>query len=265
MHMHIRIRIHIHIHMYIHTYTQVRKLLMASVLIFVYEGTSSQIATGFLITLASLLLALWLRPFNDDGLQGMHQWSLFVQATTLFSGLMIKAGQFKEIIGEKGGRGADALGGIILFLHAFVTVSPLLEKVSQKLRLWMLLRSRGSDNSISSTGADSCEDPKGAKYSQQGPGVRPARFKPDRTDNMMQLQSDQDVPPFETSASPVFIYRTDNFMQQQSGQNAGLINTMGGVGPGNLTLHTPLKQGAGAQAHHASFVFVKDLQLTANC
>jgi hypothetical protein len=48
----------------------VRKLLMASVLIFVYEGTASQIGTGFLITIVSLLLSLWLKPFNDDALQG---------------------------------------------------------------------------------------------------------------------------------------------------------------------------------------------------
>ncbi len=48
----------------------VRKLIMASILIFVYAGTSAQVAVGFIVTLVALLLSLWLHPFNDDSLQG---------------------------------------------------------------------------------------------------------------------------------------------------------------------------------------------------
>jgi hypothetical protein len=137
---------HTNIHTYIHTYTHthryfeiieiVRKLVMASVLIFVYEGTSSQIATGFIVTLVALLLSLWLRPFNDDSLQNMHEWSLFVQSLTLLAGVMIKTDQFTEILGEKGGQGQAALGGILIFFHFLVAVTPLLDMIVQKLYIW---------------------------------------------------------------------------------------------------------------------------------
>ena len=67
---------------------------------------------------------------------GMHQWSLFVQALTLFSGVMIITEQFTEILGEKGGQGIAALGGILVFLHVFVAVTPSLTKITQKIYVW---------------------------------------------------------------------------------------------------------------------------------
>ncbi len=127
---------HARTHRYFEIIEIVRKLVMASLLIFVYEGTSSQIVTGFMVTLVALLLSLWLRPFNDDSLQNMHEWSLFVQTVTLLAGVMIKTDQFTEILGETGGQGRAALGGIIISLHFLVTVTPMLDKVAQKLYIW---------------------------------------------------------------------------------------------------------------------------------
>jgi hypothetical protein len=126
----------------------IRKLIMASVLIFVYEGTASQIVTGFMVTLVALLLSLWLRPFNDDSLQGMYQWSLFVQTITLLSGVMVKAEQFMEILGEKGGPGMTALGIILVVLHVLVAVTPVLDAVFQTLSLKYVAMRRNGQESI---------------------------------------------------------------------------------------------------------------------
>lgn len=75
----------------------------------------------------------------------MHQWSLFVQSLTLLSGIMIKTDQFTEILGEKGGQGRAALGGILVFFHFFVAVTPILKTITHTLYLWYVASQR--DNS----------------------------------------------------------------------------------------------------------------------
>jgi hypothetical protein len=122
----------------------IRKLVMASILLFIYEGTASQIIIGFIVTLVSLLLSLWLQPFSNEALQRMHQWSLLVQALTLLSGVMISTEQFIEILGEKGGKGIDALGGLLVFFHAFVTVTPLFDQAAKKLFNWLRMTTQRS-------------------------------------------------------------------------------------------------------------------------
>ncbi len=112
-----------------------RKLIMASILIFVYEGTASQVVTGFMVTLVALLLSLWLRPFNDSSLQGMHSSSLFVQVCTLLAGVMIKADKFREILGVKGGTGMTVLGFLLVMEHVLVAVTPLLDMVYKAMYL----------------------------------------------------------------------------------------------------------------------------------
>ncbi len=87
------------------------------------------------MTLVSLLLSLYLRPYNDDELQGMHQWALFVQTLTLLSGVMIKTDQFSEILGEKGGEGITALGNLLVALHFLVGLVPIISQAMQFLRL----------------------------------------------------------------------------------------------------------------------------------
>ena len=49
---------------------------------------------------------------------------------------MISTEQFIEILGEKGGKGIDALGGLLVFFHAFVTVTPLFDQAAKKLFDW---------------------------------------------------------------------------------------------------------------------------------
>jgi hypothetical protein len=64
---------------------------------------------------------------------GMHQWSLFVQSLTLLLGLMIKTDQFTEILGEPGGQGRAALGGILVFFHFFVAFTPMLDQIAHTI------------------------------------------------------------------------------------------------------------------------------------
>jgi len=113
----------------------VRKLVMASILVFVYEGTPLQVITGFIVTLVSLLLSLYLRPFFDDDLQEMYQWALFVQTLTLLSGVMIKTDQFTEILGEKGDNGIAELGNLLIALHFLVGFVPIISQAITFLRL----------------------------------------------------------------------------------------------------------------------------------
>jgi hypothetical protein len=63
--------------------------VQASVLVFVYPGSASQVRAGFLITFAAIIVSLSLSPFADRTLGAMYSFSLIVEALTLFSGIMI--------------------------------------------------------------------------------------------------------------------------------------------------------------------------------
>ena len=54
-----------------------------------WEGSASQVAVGFVITLAALIGSIALDPFAHKELGNMHAFSLLVQTVTLLSGLMI--------------------------------------------------------------------------------------------------------------------------------------------------------------------------------
>ena len=54
-----------------------------------WEGSASQVAVGFVVTLTALVGSLALDPFAHRELGYMHAISLLVQAATLLSGLMI--------------------------------------------------------------------------------------------------------------------------------------------------------------------------------
>jgi hypothetical protein len=63
--------------------------VQTSVVVFVWSGSASQIAAGFVITLAAMILALSVRPFAHGELGAMHAFSLIVQAVTLLCGIML--------------------------------------------------------------------------------------------------------------------------------------------------------------------------------
>jgi hypothetical protein len=177
----------------------VRKLVMASILIFVYDGTASQIVTGFVVTLVSLLLSLWLRPFNDDTLQGMHQWSLFVQSLTLLSGVMIKAEQFMEILGEKGGPGMTTLGIILVVLHFLVGVTPMLDKALQVAYMQYVALSRKHEGALcGSSAAETVEEGDASSHIMQ----QKHTYTYKELENLPKCMSPQDLPKLTPPQDP---------------------------------------------------------------
>lgn len=63
----------------------VQKLLLSSVLVFLYTGTASQVAIAFFITFAFLLLVLINRPFTNQQLQTL-QVCVLIPFPALFCG-----------------------------------------------------------------------------------------------------------------------------------------------------------------------------------
>lgn len=98
------------------------KLLMSSALIFLFQGTPSQVAAGFLITFAFLLMNILQRPFVNRGLFKMQVYALTIQTLNLFFGMMIMSGAFEEGIG---GDGDDPyVAGFMTALNILVFVLP---------------------------------------------------------------------------------------------------------------------------------------------
>jgi hypothetical protein len=60
-----------------------------SVMVFIWPGTVAQIGTGFVLTLAFLLMAMAVHPFQDRELGFMYSFSLFIQVITLYTGIML--------------------------------------------------------------------------------------------------------------------------------------------------------------------------------
>eukprot|EP00961_Rhodomonas_salina_P256315 3463898-Rhodomonas_salina.3 len=66
-----------------------RKLMISSVLVFVYPGSPTQLAAGFLITFLSLLVTVRKGPYSDQRLEDMQIYALFALTTTIFYGIML--------------------------------------------------------------------------------------------------------------------------------------------------------------------------------
>jgi hypothetical protein len=107
-------------------FEMIRKLIMASALVFVWEGSPSQVAAGFVVTLAALVATLLLNPFVNQKLGSMHVFSLIVQAITLLSGLMLITQRFQEILGEDDQQEQNVLAIILVSLHVFVVFAPVI-------------------------------------------------------------------------------------------------------------------------------------------
>jgi len=80
-----------------------RKLTIAAILVFIYDGSPSQVAVGFVITMVIIVICAALRPFADPVLGALYMYAMGVQMVTLFYGLLIITGQFEELVGEANG------------------------------------------------------------------------------------------------------------------------------------------------------------------
>ena len=75
------------------------KLFMTSILAFIWRGSASQFALGFLMTLILLMIFITYRPIESTDLTRLQICALWVQMLHQFLGLMVLTGAFVEIIG----------------------------------------------------------------------------------------------------------------------------------------------------------------------
>ncbi len=103
-----------------------RKLLLSSVLLFVWDGTAGQVCTGFLIATWSLILALNFQPHSRRELQATYSYSLLVEAVTHLSGLMLITSGFQDMVGTDEKNEKFILGVVLIILHVASFLIPVI-------------------------------------------------------------------------------------------------------------------------------------------
>lgn len=116
----------------------VQKLLLSSVLVFLYTGTASQVAIAFFITFAFLLLVLINRPFTNQQLQTLQVYALVTQALNMFFGIMLITAGFQETAGTSTD---DSFFPYLLFiLNLSVIFVPLIQMIVNSKALYLRLK-----------------------------------------------------------------------------------------------------------------------------
>ena len=115
-------------------YEMLRKLVIAACIVFIYDGTPSQVAVGFIITFATVVVSLFLQPFNDPVLGGLYTYALMVQMITLFYGVLLITDSFEEIVNERteGWAGGFNVRDFVLALNCSIFTIPILKLLIQK-------------------------------------------------------------------------------------------------------------------------------------
>jgi hypothetical protein len=103
-----------------------RKLLLSSVLLFVWDGTAGQVCAGFLIATWSLILALNWQPHSVHELQATYSYSLLVEALTHLSGLMLITSGFQDMVGTDDTNEKFILGVVLIILHVASFLIPVI-------------------------------------------------------------------------------------------------------------------------------------------
>lgn len=71
-------------------FAMMRKLLMSPILVFVCDGTPAQLAVGFVISFATLIITFTWTPFVSPRLNRLHLYGLACQCITLYSPLPLR-------------------------------------------------------------------------------------------------------------------------------------------------------------------------------
>ena len=132
----------------------IRKLLMTSIVTFIYTGTPAQITAALVITLAFGLYTQRTRPFADEKIGDMQIFSLVVQAFTLIYGLMLVIDELTTLLGLRQSftqeAVRDAMGAFVVFLNIAVVAFPWLQSVVKRLNAHLEGRRRAQ--AVVSTG-----------------------------------------------------------------------------------------------------------------
>ena len=109
-----------------------RKLIMTSIITFIYTGTPAQIAAALVTTLAFTLYTQRTKPFADDKIGDMQVFSLATQGFTLLYGLMLTIDNLTTLLGLEQSFTQTAvrnvIAGFVIFLNATIVVFPVLQR-----------------------------------------------------------------------------------------------------------------------------------------
>jgi len=99
--------------------------------LFIYADTPEQIAATFILTTATLLHFIHIKPFVDPGLDATQMMSLGTQTVTLFYALMKKVQEMKNQLNELGTEDS-VMTFIIVLLNMMLLSVPLYKAVQAK-------------------------------------------------------------------------------------------------------------------------------------
>uniref|UniRef100_A0A7S0QFS0 EF-hand domain-containing protein n=1 Tax=Cryptomonas curvata TaxID=233186 RepID=A0A7S0QFS0_9CRYP len=119
-------------HWYFELLEMTRKLIMTSIITFIYTGTPAQIAAALVTTLAFTLYTQRTKPFADDKIGDMQVFSLATQGFTLLYGLMLTIDNLTTLLGLEQSftqtAVKNAIAGFVVFLNATIVIFPVLQR-----------------------------------------------------------------------------------------------------------------------------------------
>ena len=117
-----------------------QKLMMTSMIIFVYRGTAIQVALAFFLTFSFLLAVMWYQPLVNKRLAKLQIFSLVITCLTLFLGLM-KMSPNAYSTGGSGGGGGDSFADFFVFaMNILVLVLPFMQIIWDMEAIWLRLK-----------------------------------------------------------------------------------------------------------------------------
>jgi hypothetical protein len=123
-----------------------RKLIMTSIVTFIYTGTPPQIATALVTTLAFCLYTQRAKPFADDKIGDMQVFSLVVQSFTLIYALILTIDELTTLLGLKQSftqtTVRNMMGAFVVFLNSAIVAFPWIQKAFKLLSTYLERRKR---------------------------------------------------------------------------------------------------------------------------
>eukprot|EP00961_Rhodomonas_salina_P204612 2761263-Rhodomonas_salina.1 len=104
-----------------------RKLVMGLVMTFVWDGTNSQIAAGFSVTMTLMCIHLVGKPYRNITLGYMHIYSLGAQLITYCYGISLATGELDELGGDKESEKGKQVAVVVLIIDVLIWLIPFLD------------------------------------------------------------------------------------------------------------------------------------------
>jgi len=117
-------------HWYFEMVEMIRKLMITSILVFVYPGEPAQLAAGVVVSFGSLVIYYSARPFVSANLTTLQIFSLITQCINLFYGIMLIV---SECPANTGPRSSKLIEWLVVMLNCLVFAVPVLNAALMKI------------------------------------------------------------------------------------------------------------------------------------